>query len=242
MGSLKYPITGSGVFTSVATQAHPLGTKGEDNYGRTFRYALAGGTNLVVANVIQSPALIANHEDLTPSAAAIGDRSITLVAGATAGGADLYGGGLAVINTTPGLGYAYPISGHLAFDNSGATVIINLARGWEIVIALTTSSRVTLVPNPYRDVIQHPTVETGMTCGICVFIITTLEFGWLCVGGPVGVLMDASTPLAGTALCASEATAGAVEEIDTDSILQVIGSSIQVGVSADVQPMHCQIG
>ena len=238
MGALKFPVSGLGVFTDEATQRHPLGTGAEDRFGRMFRYVEVGGSDLVVGNLLQHPAQIANHQDLTPSAAAIGDRLITVTPGATGGEANLYAGGIAVIDTTPGLGYSYPISGHAAITALTA-FDVNLARGWEIAVALTGSSRVSLYSNPFRNVIQMPTTATGAPVGVCVYIITADQFGWVCTRGPCGVLV-AGTPAVGTGVTNSGSVAGAVAASGADTTSEV-GRMMDTGQDGKVQGVYLTI-
>lgn len=182
----------SAAFLSEATQRHPLGTKAHDVVGREFCYVKAGAVDLVVGNAIQAPAQNTNHDQLTPSAAAIGASSITLVPDAALTAQD-YADGLAVIDTTPGLGYAYRITSHPAWV-SGAGIAIQLAPGDEVQVALTTSSRVTLVRNPYVAVIQCPvTTATNICLGGCIFIVVATQYGWIQTHGS-GAALIAGTP------------------------------------------------
>lgn len=208
-GQLKWPVTAQPVFSTSSTQYHPIGSRGEDIFGRVFRYALAGGTTLVAGDVLQAPAQLANHQDMTPSAAAIDDRTISVTPGATAGAADLYAGGIAVIDTTPGLGYSYPVKGHLAITAS-TLFVLNLGVGWTIQVALTATSRVSLYSNPYANVIQSPvTTLTNVCVGVCVYPITNAQYGWVGVHGHFGTLIQ-GTPGVGLSVGPPGSAAGAV--------------------------------
>ena len=62
-----------------------LGAKVVSNDGREFVYALAGGATLVVGNVLQGPAEVANHQNVAPTAnVAAGATSFTVTLGNTA--------------------------------------------------------------------------------------------------------------------------------------------------------------
>jgi hypothetical protein len=197
MSSLKFPVSAQEVFSSNAAQQHPLGTRGEDIFGRTFRYAKADAVALVAGNALQGQAQITAHQDMAPSAAAIGDKTISVTPGATAGAADLYAGGIAVIDTTPGLGYSYPIKRHDAITASVAFTLV-LADGWPVQVALTAAnSRVSLYPNPYRNVIQTPvTTLTGPVVGVCVYPIAASEYGWVGTRGHFGTLIQGTPAVA----------------------------------------------
>lgn len=232
-GQLKWPATAQPVFSSSSSQLHPLGARAEDIFGREYRYCLVGGTSLVAGDAIQAAAQVAAHQDRTPVAAAIDDRVIDISLGATAITANDYAGGIAVIDTTPGLGYSYPIKGHLAADSSATTFDSNLAEGWTIQVALTTTSRVSLYANPYSRVIQSPvTTLTNTPAGVAVYPITNAQYGWLGVHGHFGTLIQ-GTPGVGVAVGPPGSAAGAVA-VNT-STNPIVGFMMDTGQDAKVE-------
>lgn len=232
MAQAKFPATIQDLFSSDATQRHPLGTRVEDVFGREWRYCQAGAADLVVGNCLQSAAQLADHQDTTASAQAIGDTSLTITPGNTAGAANLYEGGMAVIDTTPGLGYSYPIRGHAAITASTAFTV-RLQPGWAIVVALTTTSRISLYPNPYKNVIQSPvTTLTGVPVGVCQYIISATEYGWIGSRGLFGTLI-AGTPAVGQMLGLPGTAAGAAV-IHSGTIFP-IGAIMDTGQDGKVQ-------
>lgn len=227
-------LTPSQLFSSSATKQFPLGTKATTKDGRMFRYAQAGAADLVVGNVLQAPAQIANHQQLTPAATAVGATSIVAALGATAATLNQYAEGLAIIDTTPGLGYAYPISGHAAVLSSG-NITLALFSDSPVQVALTTSSRVSLQANPYAGVIQTPvTTLTGAAVGVAVYPITASQYGWIQTRGQAAVLI-AGTPGVGLAVVVPATAAGAVVIDGAASATQVIGSMMVTGVDGKVQ-------
>jgi len=197
---------GQPLYTSSSTQAHALGERAVTSDGRVFRYAKAGGTSLVAGNFIQSPAQLANHQNIAVAAAAIGATQITVTLGATAATAGQYAGGQAVVTITPGLGQAINILSHPAADAS-ATLVLTLAE--PLRVALTSSTRIDLCPNPYNGVIQVPvTTLTGSVVGVATYIITNGEFGWLQREGLCGALI-AGTPGVGLGVGFPTSAAGA---------------------------------
>ena len=228
---------GQSLYSSSATAAHTPGTLAYSVVGgRKFRYVKCGATALVVGNCIQAPAEKTNHDQLTPSAAAIGAEQITVTLGATAVTANQYAGGQAVIDTTPGEGYAYTIKGHPAADAS-ATVVLTLET--PIIVALTTSSRVTIAPNPYNLVIQHPvTTATGVALGGAVFIIVANEYGWIQSGGP-GAALIAGTPGVGQPVTSVGAVAGALSVHSAE--LNSVATMMVTGVDAKILPVMWEI-
>lgn len=241
MNIMQPPILiGQSVFASSSVQQHPLGTRGYDKYGRKFRYAKAGAANLVVGNILQSPAEITTHQTCAVTATAIGATEMTITLGATnAVVANQYAGGWAVIDTTPGLGYAYPISSHPAAAASAA-VVLTLEPDSPIQVALTTASKVTLVSNPYKGVIQCPvTTMTGTPVGVCVYPITLAEYGWIQTGGPASVL-TAGTPGVGTIVVVPATAAGAVV-ISAAHTTPNVGYMMAVGKDATCCPVYLTI-
>lgn len=231
------------LFSSSSTQRAPLGSKAVTKDGRVFRYCKAGASNLVVGHLIQAPAQIANHQQLTPSAAALGARQIIATLGATAAAENLYAEGWAIIDTTPGLGYQYPISGHLAVASAGV-ITLELPADSLIQVALTAVSRVSLQQNPYHSVIQSPTTATGAVVGVAVYPITASHYGWIQTHGPGAVLIDGA-PAVGTPVRASDGTAGAVEALVVTTATaipaSIVGNMLVTGVTGKVQAVMLTI-
>ena len=232
-------IAARNLFSTSATQEHDLGSRFVTSDGRVFRYCLAGASALVVGNVIQASAQDTAHQQLTPSAAAAGAVQIVAALGASAAAANLYAGGWAIIDTTPGLGYAYPISGHAAVASSG-TITLNLDRDSPVDVALTTSSRVSLQRNPYAGVIQAPTTLTGAVVGVAIYPITAAQYGWIQTHGPAAVLV-AGTPGVGLAVVVPGSAAGAVVIDGAASATKVVGSMMVTGVDGKVQAVLINI-
>lgn len=214
------------LFSESSTAQSDVGQRVVSPDGRVFRYCQAGATALVPGKLYQSAAQITNHQNLTPTAAAaVGATVVTATLGATAATLNQYGGGYMVITTTPGLGYQYLISGHAAVDSAGV-ITLNLAD--PISVALTTSSRIDLIANPYRGVILNPTAPTATPVGSAVYPVTAAYYGWLQTGGVATLLAD-GTITAGSLVAASDATAGAVE-VAGSTVIAPIGIAI-TGIS-----------
>lgn len=207
MTSLTGPTqtAGQALFTSSATQQHVLGEQMVSPDGRKFRYAKAGGSALVVGNLLQSQAEDTDSQNLAVAAAAIGDTTVTTTTTLTLTANEMAGGYM-VVAITPGLGHVYRIKSHPAVTSAAVTLTLEDP----IRVALTTSSRVDLVANPYDGVIQYPTTATGAAVGVAIHPIAANEYGWIQSGGVANVLNDAGSTV-GTNVSASNATAGAVE-------------------------------
>lgn len=223
-------------YDSSTTQAHQLGARMADNYGRIFRYAKAGGSALVAGNVVQGPAQVTTHQVMTPSAAAIDAVEVSATLGATnAVTANQYTDGFLVIDTTPGNGYAYVIKSHPAAAASAACVF-TLAE--PLKVALTTSSRVSLVANAFNGVIQAPTTLTGTPVGVAIHPAAAGEYTWIQTHGLCPVLC-AGTPAVGSAVGVPGSAAGAVV-IDgaATSGLYPVGTMAVVGVDGKNIPCY----
>lgn len=229
-------------FSSDATQRHPLGmlaTTGAGKDCRKFRYVKAGAAALVVGNMIQAPAQITDADQIAvQAAAAIGATAISVTTGATnAIVANQYAEGFAIITVTPGLGYMYKIGSHPAAA-TGATLVLTLGDGETVQVALTTASKVTLVPNPYGGVIQSPiTTLTGAVIGSAIYPIAASEYGWIQSGGPAGVLI-AGTPGVGLAVVVPGTAAGCVVVDGAAAATPVVGWMMVTGVDGKVQPVY----
>src|SRR3990167_1575379 len=185
----------------------PLGTQLVLQDGRKYRFATAGATTLVIGDINQGAANVANDQGRTGIAAAVGSRAPTLTTGAAVT-ANKYAEGYMTISVTPGAGQVYLIDNHLAGTTATA---YNLAAGHAIRVALTTTSRVNLVYNPYKAVIQ--TIATTPTAGIPGVAVSAPTDGqgcWLQRTGPACILTEATTvTVAGAAFSATTITAGA---------------------------------
>lgn len=185
------------------TQRWPYGTQLVLQDGRKFRFAGAP-TLLVVGNVLQAAANVANDVGRTGIAAAIGSKAPTLTLGGEAA-ANLYAEGYWQNSVTPGGGESYKIDNHLLGTTA---VVFNLQSG--LKTAITTTTRVDLIGNPYKAVIQTPvTTHTGSVVGVAASPIAASGFGWIQTAGMGSVLTDASVvTVLGKAVCASVVTAG----------------------------------
>ena len=231
MANLSGPIISapSDDFASTSDRRAALGSALNSGDGRQFRYCLAGAVDLVAGNVIQSSAIVTAHLANTPPAVAAGATTFTYTPGAATGVANQYAGGYLQVDTTPGNGYTYQVSGHAAIASSTAFTL-NLVDA--IQVALTTSSRVGLIANPYRSVIQFPvTTATGSYVGVAPTIVTAAQYGWLQTGGVCSTLI-AGTPALGAMVMTPSSAAGSAIICTTTNLVvaQFVGTMCQIGV------------
>jgi len=211
--------SGRPLLVDEANPTHELGEKMYTPDGRAYRYALAGATNLVVGNLLQSPAEDTGDTDITPEATAIGATSITTNSNVTVT-ANQYAGGYIHVVITPGLGQLFRVKSHPAA--TAATVTFELED--PVQVALTTTSRFDLVLNPYNGVIQSPTTASGTIVGVAVNDITAGQYGWIQVEGVASILDDGGVAV-GTQVVASNGTAGAVEDV-ASTTQQIVGTAV----------------
>lgn len=200
-------VVGQPIMSSSATQLHTLGEKCVTADGRVYRYAKAGGTALVPGKLQQAAAEVTADQNLAIAASAIGATTITTTSTVTVT-ANQYAGGYALISASTGAGYQYRIKSHPA----ATAAVVTLTLEDTIEVALTTSSKVDLVANPFSGVIVNPATATSTPVGVAVYPVAASEFGWLQTGGIANVLAD-GTVVVGTSLVASNATAGALEAL-----------------------------
>lgn len=200
-------VVGQPLFSSSSTQLHALGERCVTADGREFRYCKAGATALVPGKLQQASAEVTANQDLTAVAAAIGDTSISASSTVTVT-ANQYAGGWVLVTVTPGQGYMYKIKSHIAYTAAAPTFQLEDS----VQVALTTSSRLDLIANPFSAVIVNPATASSNPVGAAIYPVAASEFGWLQVKGPCNLLAD-GTVVVGTSLVASNATAGAVEAL-----------------------------
>jgi hypothetical protein len=223
-------VSGQDTFTSSATQLHPLGTKATTKDGRLFRYGQVGATATVAGSLYQMAAPLPNHLANTPPAVAVGATSFSYTPGATGGAANLYAEGYLQVDTTPGEGYTYQVASHGAITASTAFTL-NLRDA--IQVALTTSSRVGLIPSKFKSCIVCPTAVTGRVAGVAPAVLAIGEYGWFQTHGPASVLIN-GTPAITSPVANSATTPGAVDVWTTAAAavtITPVGYMMQVGVS-----------
>lgn len=219
------------LYQSESTQSVPLGTIAYDEYGNKYRYAKAGAVDLVADNLQQSPAIVANHQNMALAAnAAVGDYSISVTVGATAVTADQYKDGYVVINAGSGIGQRFDIASHLANAGS-ATLVLNLKE--PVRVALTTASSKASLCSPYGGTIVNPTTATSTPAGVCTYAVTATYYYWLLVDGFCSVLSDVSIAAVGLGIIPSTTTAGCITVATATGAN--IGYAVQASVSAEAR-------
>ena len=190
-----------------ANPSHELGELMVTADGRRFRYARANATTaLVVGNVLQSAAEDTGDQAITPEAVAVGATQLVTNSTMTVT-ANQYAGGFIVVTVTPGLGQVFRIKSHAAYTAAAATFELEDP----VQVALTTTSRIDFVTNPYALVVAAPTSRTSGIVGVAVNDISVSQYGWIQVGGYTACTNDAAGALTvGVTVMPSTSVAGSV--------------------------------
>ena len=218
--------------------------------GRVFRYSFSDGAAGAGTGVQSSVALANQDSDIAvAAAAAVGAKSVSVTFGTSPNTdvtANQYASGYIFVNDVDGEGHVYRIrdtDAHVAADVSASpAVTINLADGDGIKEALTTSSEVGLVANPYMNVIPSPGgAQTGRTVGFAPCEVADNTYFWAQTWGEAALLAD-GTLVIFRPVRMSDGTAGAVEEYSsqTDAEEQVVGFATNV-LAATTEYQFCFI-
>jgi len=211
---------------------HVLGTMGVTSDGRIFRYAQAGATALVAGDLVQSPAETADSQSLIVAAAAVGAMTVTTTDTTTVTANEFADGYLIVTGeASTGTGFQYRIKSHPAATAAAVTLTLYEP----VVVAMTATTQIDLVHNPYNGVIQWPVTQTGAPVGVARRALAIDAYGWIQTGGP-GAVLTTGTVAVGANVSAATATAGAVET--ATAALPTIGFALTGIASGEVGAVH----
>jgi len=221
-------------------QEWPLGTLIRQG-DRAWRYSYCGGSNIAVGVPVQQAAAAhAEQEDdiAVAAAAAVGATAVSLTSTANLDTSpndeeDNFAEGYLIVNDEAGEGHMYKILSNALFSGTGNSTF-NLYPDESIRVALTTSSQVGLIPNPFYKVIATAAVVSGAVLGVAQFAITASNYFWLQTGGPASVIPQAAIALGtyaivGTTAAKANPSAAATTEL-------YLGDPMTVGV-ADTEAM-----
>ncbi len=185
---------------------------------RVFRYAKNGPTALAVGTVLQGPRPNDSHANMTVnSAAAVGATSVTVILDRGDPMAlDEYKEGYLYINdqgvtlvNAGGAGFLYDVLTHPGGD-AGEDTTKKITLREPIVVALTTSSQATLIPNPYSGVTKPDLKPQDVIVGVAPVAVPANQFFWIQVRGPA-VVLQSGRLWAGLGVMLSQKHPGAVE-------------------------------
>lgn len=227
------------VFVQSTTQGTDLGQLATTGDGRFFRYALAGGVNLVAGTLLQSPA--GDATNLNPigglsigqanATGSVGPMtlsdSLTVAANAVAGGQMIIVAGVAT-------GFSYKIKSNSAVSSATG---LSITLEDPLLQNLTTSTRVALVKNPYNGVIISPATRTGSPVGVAVSNLASGSYGWIQTRGVAPVLTCVTGVPAGVGVGTNDANvAGAVSSSTGFALFAQVGYSVAASASGEASP------
>ena len=235
-------IYGADVYGQDTIQKFPLGAIGFAYGGnKGFRYGRNNASTAAVAGQLQVAVTVtANHVNRALDAAvAVDALSVAFTVGATAAAKDLYAEGELCINdagSSTGEGISYRIRGNTAFASSGAgTVFLDEP----VQVAMTTSTEVSLVQNPWDRFVISVTDQADQFVGVANKAIAVDLYAWLQTRGLCATQAD-ETLTVGAALTTGTGTAGQVEELD--GVLEPrLGIANQAGVDTEERLVYLTI-
>lgn len=234
------------IYTSSATAAYAPGQLGIDGQtGKMFRYALAGASNLVVGNLLQSSAEDTTYENMAVTATAIasnGVQTLNITNGtATITEAQFLGGSVSVYTAGgEAIGYEYTIMGVSGTLTTGGalTVLVDHPIG----TAWTTALKVNMKRSMWSGVIQFPaSTQTGVPAGGAVYPVTAAQYGWVQTHGIGAVLSDGSTFAVGSEVGTPSGTAGAATVYAAGTTHSKVGMVQQAAAAAHAISLFWQI-
>jgi len=190
-GELKFTPDNVDPLAESSIQEYPIGSllvRGIEKW----RYCKNGSSALNIAECVQSPARAHAEQDddiVVAAAAAIGATSVWLTSTANLdtapnATADNFAGGFLIVNDAAGEGQCCLIKANAAFSTTEDS---EFELYDALTIALTTSSQIGLIKNPYNGVIAATNTMTGMPIGVPQLAVTASYYFWCKTAGPAAV-------------------------------------------------------
>ena len=216
-------------YSESSTQLFPLGSR--LLYGNTvYAYGKMGAGAVTAGKCVTHAASIAHHFDLTPTAGvAAGETAISVETAGTDITLNQYANGYLYVNDAAGEGQMLRIKSNPAHDHSADPSIVITCYD-DLATAITTSSRITLIPDPRSALIGQAATTTGATMGVTIIDMTAAYYGWFAVSGPATVLTSGTLVVGNHAVPLG--AVGAVGPAAGD-VIQVIGTVMIVNVTTD---------
>jgi len=229
-----------GIYQMSATQMAPLGHRVAFSDGRVFRYAKAGGTDLVAGKVVTPSAINLDTNKNIETTSAIGSYEITV---STAAARTTSEGGFVCINDGTGQGLMYRIKTAVAGTTATST---NFTLYDPIATATVAGTdEAIILANPYLDlVLAHATIDAPT--GISPIAVTAAYYFWVQTWGIAMVLCGSTAQTEGSMLTYST-TDGAVSTYAATATSLILTTPIigyQYGAAAvdtEYFPIYLQI-
>ncbi|OLN25002.1 hypothetical protein DVDV_3720 [Desulfovibrio sp. DV] len=163
--------------------------------GRKFRYAKAASASIDAGSLALAPVAEAQHVNRPATPASVGERVVQVTVGASPVAENAYEDGYLQVADSDGQGRQYRILSNTACP-AGGTVICTLAE--PVRAALTTDSRVSLIPSPWCGVAASAT-EENLPAGVATCDVPAGHYFFAQTGG-VGCCLAAGTAAVGSML------------------------------------------
>lgn len=214
---MTFPNTIQGAYAAAfdvdTVQLYSLGQRMETPGGRIYRYAEMGTDVGVAANLYESETPDAQNEALQITTVITANTStqVSFTLGTSNQAENEFKEGYVIVEETDDLGEVHRVAGNLAalFGTTG-TLFLYPGDVFQVTVAADSGNVVTLIPNPYRNIVISPaSAPTAFTCGVAPKIIAADGFGWIQTHGVASCLTDGVVVI-GEEIRASESIAGAV--------------------------------
>lgn len=223
-------------YSTSTVQMHPLGARAETDDGRKFRYAKAVAATAAGYSYSSAPQDSQFQSMAVNAIEPIGEKTIGITLGTTTVTAGMFVEGYALISYATGIGQFGKIVNH-GTGTSGEAINITLDRPLET--ALSVTSKVTIVQNPYYNVVIQATTPVAPVVGLAMNVIGAGEYGWVATGGPAMYIPDAgaNTSVDTLGLAPSTTTAGCLA-VQVEANNMMVGFAMQV-VSVNAYGSPC---
>lgn len=263
-GALALQASGTFQSSTDPNLATLVGARWDLSDGREVILVSNGATAIATAGLLcQDAAIVANHQGLVVTTvtaySANGNvpASAAVTLGATQIFAGQYAGGLAVIDSGPGIGQTLRIASNPGAASSATNVTLVFEDGPNT--ALTTSSTICLLPPHGANIVVNPTTPTGAIVGATLYNLAagqvaggttgTPTYAFLVTKGIVSLLSDATVATVGQAIGPSVGTVGASTLATTilatgsagTVTTAVIGYAAQTAVSAKARAVFLNV-
>lgn len=242
------------VFDIHTTPRYAVGHRIERQDGNEFVYSHFGAaTNrglLVAPDISESGiATVSDNLCIAPASAvpvpgeaalpgAIGSRYVEFTLASVT--ANMFAGGYFVTVDATGEGYTYRIKGNTATDNP-ATGNIRIELYDKIQVAIDATTDVMIAPSKYSNLEAATTATDNMVVGVTCSTMASGEYGWICVKGLVGGLVDGTIAI-GEMVTLSDSEAGQFQVLagGTTAVLTLLDQRIlgQCVIAAGASTEH----
>lgn len=219
-----------------------LGQQGATRDNRLYVFGLNNSSTAAVAGNLQTAvADVANHITRTlTTAVSVGSTAVLVPIGNTAATQSQYAGGYLTVVSGPGAGISYKIKDNNAAAGNG-TITVTLSEKEPVLVALTSSSVVSLYPCPWNNfIISSTTIAANNIIGVPNVAVPASNYAWLQVNGYCSVLSDGAITKGAYATPSSN-TAGAALISSASVFTQVVGYAPELTITGDYQPLVLQV-